>query len=125
MPEAYECTMPITPSPSNPTSSSGPKIGAARPSWRLAERIERFPILRAMASRVLLCDGAMGTMIQRAHLTPEDFDGKDGCNEILVDTRPEVIEEIHLAYLRVGADIVETNSFGSTPLVLSEYGIAD
>ncbi len=114
------------PSPESPAASpDGPRRPPPRPRWQLGERIERFPILQAMAQRVLLCDGAMGTMIQRAQLTPEDFDGKDGCNELLVATRPEVIEQIHRAYLEVGADVIETNSFGSTPLVLAEYGIAD
>jgi len=79
------------------------------------------------AERILVLDGAMGTMLQERQLTAEDFGGAalEGCNENLVRTRPDVILEIHRAYLAAGSDIVETNSFGSTPLVLAEYGLAD
>ena len=79
------------------------------------------------AQRILVLDGAMGTMLQERQLTAEDFGGAalEGCNENLVRTRPDVILEIHRAYLAAGADIVETNSFGSTPLVLAEYGLAE
>ena len=64
-------------------------------------------------------------MLQRAGLTVDDFAGKDGCNEILCETRPKAVADVHAAYFAAGADIVETNSFGSTSLVLAEYGIAD
>lgn len=68
-------------------------------------------------------DGAMGTMLQEAELTPEDFGGEefDGCNEYLNITAPHVIESIHYKYLQAGADIIETNTFGGTNLVLDEY----
>ncbi|MCB9880171.1 MAG: methionine synthase [Planctomycetes bacterium] len=94
-------------------------------AFRPKERIQRFPVLRAMSERVLVWDGAMGTMIQEADLTLEDFDGKDGCNELLCVTRPDVIADIHRHYFASGADIVETNSFGSTSLVLAEYDLQD
>ena len=70
--------------------------------------------------RILVIDGAMGTMIQQRNLGPQDFGGPDleGCNENLVITRPDVIREIHAAYFEAGADLVETNSFGGTPFVL-------
>ena len=84
-----------------------------------------FPLLAAARERVLVFDGAMGTMIQAAGLSPDDFAGKDGCNELLVATRPDVIRHIHAAYLDAGADIIETDTFGSTPIVLAEYGIAE
>ena len=76
-----------------------------------------------MASRILVFDGAMGTQLQARDLTALDFGGEafNGCNENLVLTRPDVIGDIHRAYYAAGADIVETNSFGSTPLVLDEY----
>jgi 5-methyltetrahydrofolate--homocysteine methyltransferase len=79
------------------------------------------------AQRVLVIDGAMGTMIQQRNLTAKDFGGPDleGCNENLVLTRPDVIREIHAAYFAAGADLVETNSFGGTPFVLNEYGLGD
>lgn len=69
----------------------------------------------------------MGTMLQAANLTADDFGGDEleGCNEHLVLTRPDVIQGIHAAYFRAGADIVETNTFGATPLVLAEYGLQD
>lgn len=68
-------------------------------------------------------DGAMGTMLQQANLTADDFGGEqfDGCNENLNLTRPDVIEAIHLEYLIAGADIIETNTFGATSIVLDEY----
>lgn len=82
---------------------------------------------KLLEERILVLDGAMGTAIQGFHLTAEDFGGVayEGCNEYLVVTRPDLIRRIHLSYLRVGADIIETNSFGSTDLVLSEYGLGD
>ena len=78
-----------------------------------------------MQERVLVCDGAMGTMIQNADLSPEDFEGADGCNELLVRTRPDVIRKIHAAYFSAGADCVETNTFGGTRLVLNEFDLGD
>ncbi len=75
--------------------------------------------------RVLVVDGAMGTMLQQRGLTAEDFGGGalEGCNENLVRTRPDVVLDIHRGYLAAGADITETNSFGGAPLVLAEYGL--
>lgn len=80
---------------------------------------------RELEKRILILDGAMGTMLQRANLTAKDFGGEefDGCNEILNLTRPDLISSIHEEYLKAGADIIETNSFGATTVVLSEYGL--
>jgi len=77
--------------------------------------------------RVLVFDGAMGTNIQRFHLTPEDFGGKslEGCNDHLVLTRPDVIQSIHESFLAVGCDVVETCTFQSTPHRLREWGIEE
>jgi 5-methyltetrahydrofolate--homocysteine methyltransferase len=77
--------------------------------------------------RLLVLDGAMGTMLQQQHLTAADFGGAalEGCNENLVRTRPDVVLGIHRLYFEAGADVVETNSFGGTELVLSEYGLQD
>ncbi len=85
------------------------------------------PILQALSQRILILDGAMGTQLQARNLTAADFGGEEyeGCNEMLVLTRPDVIEDIHRAYLAAGADIVETCSFGSTDIVLAEYGLAE
>src|SRR5580700_3042036 len=79
----------------------------------------------ALDNRILVIDGAMGTMLQQRQLTPADFGGPalEGCNENLVRTRPDVVLDIHRKYFEAGADIVETNSFGGTPLVLAEYGL--
>ncbi|RPI23335.1 MAG: methionine synthase, partial [Acidobacteria bacterium] len=75
--------------------------------------------------RILVLDGAMGTMIQARQPAAEDFGGTalEGCNENLVLTRPDLIRSIHAEFLQVGADIIETNTFGSTDLVLAEYGL--
>lgn len=80
-----------------------------------------------LAERILILDGAMGTMLQRRRLTAADFGGpaSEGCFENLVRTRPDVVSEIHRDYLRAGADIIETNSFSGTGLVLAGYGLAD
>src|SRR5215468_1299232 len=79
-----------------------------------------------LGQRVLVLDGAMGTMLQQRNLTAADFGGAalEGCNEVLVRTRPDVVLDIHRKYLEAGADIVETDTFGSTPLVLGEYGLS-
>jgi 5-methyltetrahydrofolate--homocysteine methyltransferase len=76
-----------------------------------------------LQKKILVLDGAMGTMLQQANLTPKDFGGEEleGCNENLVLTAPNVIETIHDAYLEAGADIIETNTFGATSVVLDEY----
>src|SRR5215469_5594976 len=68
----------------------------------------------------------MGTMLQQKSLTAADFGGPslEGCNENLVRTRPDVVLDIHRKYFEAGADIVETNTFGGTPIVLAEYGLA-
>lgn len=80
-----------------------------------------------LRNKILILDGAMGTMIQKAGLTAEDFGGTEyeGCNEYLNLTCPELIRRIHEAYLEAGADIIETNTFGATQIVLSEYGLED
>jgi len=79
-----------------------------------------------MEKKILLCDGAMGTEIQKFNPRPEDFpDGKDGFNDGLVITKPDWIKKIHRSYLEAGADCIETNSFGSNKLKLDEYGFGD
>jgi len=82
-------------------------------------------LLTALGERVVVADGAMGTMLQAANLTLEDFQGHEGCNEILNTTRPDVVRGVHDAYLAVGCDAVETNTFGSNWANLAEYGITD
>jgi len=80
----------------------------------------------ALAERVLVLDGAMGTQIHAADLDLErDYLGKENCVELINATRPDVIQRIHETYLEVGCDVVETNTFGCNPLVLSEFGIPE
>ncbi len=83
------------------------------------------PYLRALADRVLVYDGAMGTNIQLHNPTAEDFGGKalEGCNDNLVLTRPDIIQSIHESFLAVGCDVVETCTFQSTPHRLKEWGL--
>ncbi|WP_100330357.1 methionine synthase [Bacillus xiapuensis] len=85
----------------------------------------RPPIETALEERILIIDGAMGTMLQQAALTADDFGGEEyeGCNENLNLTAPHVIERIHRQYLEAGADIIATNTFGGTALVLNEYNL--
>lgn len=85
----------------------------------------REALLDAFESRILVIDGAMGTMLQQQRLTATDFGGPalEGCNEILVKTRPDVVLGIHRAYLEAGADIIETNSFNGTKSDLVDYGV--
>lgn len=82
-------------------------------------------LLEQLEKKILIIDGAMGTMIQAANLTADDFGGEayEGCNEYLTITAPEVIAHIHEAYFEAGADIVETNTFGATNIVLDEYNL--
>ena len=80
-------------------------------------------LLRELKERVIIADGAMGTMIQDAAPTLDDFQGLEGCNEILNVTRPDIIKGIHDAYFAEGVDCVETNTFGANWSNLSDYGI--
>jgi methionine synthase len=80
-----------------------------------------------LKNRILLLDGAMGTMIQKQNLTADDFGGEkyEGCNDYLVLTKPEIIKNIHKKYLKSGSDIIETNSFGALDIVLKDYDLED
>ena len=93
-----------------------PPIPPARPSRALRE---------ALASRVIVADGAMGTMLQAQDPTLDDFQQLEGCNEILNVTRPDIVRSVHEAYFAVGVDCVETNTFGANHAALGEYDIAD
>lgn len=83
--------------------------------------------LTSLRERVLIFDGATGTNLQDRHLTAADYgsDDLDGCTDILVATRPDVIRDLHASFFEVGCDAVETNTFGAFPLVLNEYSIAE
>ncbi|HLI00400.1 MAG TPA: homocysteine S-methyltransferase family protein, partial [Acidimicrobiales bacterium] len=93
----------------------------------MTQRRPTSTYLEAVHERVVVFDGAMGTNLQLRHLGPDDFGGPafEGCNELLVETRPDVVTDVHRSFLAVGCDVVETDSFGSLPWVLAEYGLAD
>jgi 5-methyltetrahydrofolate--homocysteine methyltransferase len=92
-----------------------------------ADRGREDELRELLHRRVLVLDGAMGTMLQARNLTDADFGGPalEGCNENLVLTRPDVIRSVHEAYFEAGADVVETNTFGAIRHVLAEYGLQD
>ena len=83
------------------------------------------PFLKALNRKVLIFDGAMGTNLQNKHLTADDFGGARhlGCNDYLVISKPEVVEQIHRSFLDVGVDVIQTNTFRSNRLTLGEYGL--
>ncbi|HWG12484.1 MAG TPA: homocysteine S-methyltransferase family protein, partial [Streptosporangiaceae bacterium] len=90
-----------------------------------AESDSRDTLRSALASRVVVADGAMGTMLQASDATLDDFDGHEGCNEILNVTRPDIVRSVHDAYFQAGADCVTTNTFGANLANLGEYDISD
>src|SRR6201987_645662 len=108
-----------------PTRGADKIVYATRSGMQNFKEIEHA-LRELMAQRVLVLDGAMGTMLQQRDLSAKDFGGAalEGCNEVLVRTRPDVVLDIHRKYFAAGADIVETNTFGGTPLVLGEYGLS-
>ncbi|WP_235583090.1 homocysteine S-methyltransferase family protein, partial [Kitasatospora sp. Root107] len=79
----------------------------------------------ALASRVVVADGAMGTMLQAQDPSMEDFEQLEGCNEVLNLTRPDIVRAVHDAYFAVGVDCVETNTFGANHAALAEYDIPE
>src|SRR2546422_5016974 len=81
--------------------------------------------LQTVRERVVIYDGAMGTNIQFRNPSVDDFWGKEGCNELLVLSRPDIINDIHASFFTVGCDVVETNTFGATRVVLAEYDLQD
>ncbi|MDO5699606.1 MAG: methionine synthase [Dermatophilus congolensis] len=95
-------------------------------SRSVSDSRERSALLRRLLTeRVLVADGAMGTMLQDADPSLDDFEGHEGCNEILNITRPDVVKSVHDAYLEVGVDMIETNTFGANLGNLGEYGIPE
>jgi methionine synthase I (cobalamin-dependent) len=110
-----------------PTNGRGADkiVCATRSGMQNFKEIEQA-LRELMGQRVLVLDGAMGTMLQQRDLSAQDFGGAalEGCNEVLVRTRPDVVLDIHRKYFAAGADIVETDTFGGTPLVLGEYGLS-
>ena len=91
----------------------------------LKSPIEAGLLRRTLAQRVVIADGAMGTMLQAANPSLEDFEGHEGCNEILNVSRPDIVRSVHDEYLQAGVDAIETNTFGANWANLAEYGIED
>src|SRR5579885_1926780 len=81
--------------------------------------------LQSVRERVIIYDGAMGTNIHKRNPSLDDYWGKENCSEILVLSRPDIIRDIHADFFRVGCDVVETNTFGGTRIVLREFDVAD
>ena len=81
--------------------------------------------LQTVRERVVIYDGAMGTNIQKRNPTLDDYWGKENCSEVLVLSRPDIIRDIHADFFKVGCDVVETDTFGGTGIVLGEFGLAD
>jgi 5-methyltetrahydrofolate--homocysteine methyltransferase len=115
-------------------------VGSFDSAWTLASERSRFAqddnvlglfllimndFLQTVRERVVVYDGAMGTNIQKRNPTLDDYWGKENCSEILVLSRPDIIRDIHADFFGVGCDIVETNTFGATRIVLSEFDLAD
>ena len=115
----------------NPQTSTPLQLGTPEPidlPPPPADREARtHALLQAFDERILVMDGATGTALQRLDLTADDFGGPEleGCNEALNLTRPDAVLTLHETYLAAGADVVETNTFGATPLVLAEYDLAE
>src|SRR5208282_2686089 len=80
--------------------------------------------LQTVRERVVIYDGAMGTNIQKRNPTLDDYWGKENCSEVLVLSRPDIIRDIHADFFNVGCDVVETDTFGGTGIVLGEFGLA-
>jgi 5-methyltetrahydrofolate--homocysteine methyltransferase len=81
--------------------------------------------LKTVQERVVIYDGAMGTSIHKRNPTLDDYWGKENCSEVLVLSRPDIIREIHADFLKVGCDVIETDTFGGSSIVLGEFGLAD
>lgn len=98
---------------------------ASSPTPSADSRNRAAALREALATRVVVADGAMGTMLQAQDPTLEDFENLEGCNEILNLTRPDIVRSVHEEYFAVGVDCVETNTFGANHSAANEYEIAD
>lgn len=98
---------------------------ASLPTLSADSRNRAEALREALATRVVVADGAMGTMLQAQDPTLEDFQDLEGCNEILNVTRPDIVRSVHEEYFAVGVDCVETNTFGANASALGEYDIAE
>ena len=94
---------------------------------KVDKSLKRFDYREALQESILIFDGAMGTNLQKLSLTAQDYGGEPytGCNDVLILTKPDAVEKIHRSFLEVGVDAIETNTFRSNRLTLSEYGLQD
>src|SRR5215470_18215290 len=81
--------------------------------------------LQTVRERVVIYDGAMGTNIHKHNPTLDDYWGKENCSEVLNLSRPDIIRSVHAGFMEVGCDVIETNTFGGTSIVLNEFGLGD
>ena len=87
--------------------------------------MSRLPLLQALRDRVLLCDGGTGSHVQALSLDVQhDYCGCENCTEVLTLSRPDIVRDIARGYFAAGADMVETNTFGASPITLGEFGLA-
>ncbi|MER6525073.1 methionine synthase [Streptomyces sp. NPDC001508] len=100
-------------------------MASSPPTPSADSRTRVSALCEALATRVVVADGAMGTMLQAQEPTLDDFENLEGCNEILNVTRPDIVRSVHEAYFAVGVDCVETNTFGANHAAMAEYDIAD
>ena len=109
------------------TAAPGPSALQAPPVRSPSERIGFLERLHGPEQPVLVFDGATGTSLQQMDLSAEDFGGLalEGCNENLVFTRPDAVQAVHRQFLEVGCDVIETDTFGATSIVLAEYELQD
>ncbi|MGW7287728.1 methionine synthase [Streptomyces sp. NPDC054847] len=98
---------------------------ASLPTPSADSRTRVHALREALATRVVVADGAMGTMLQAQDPTLEDFENLEGCNEVLNVTRPDIVRSVHEAYFEVGVDCVETNTFGANHSAMGEYDIPE
>ncbi|ATL26478.1 methionine synthase [Streptomyces formicae] len=115
--------MASSPTPSSQSAQAVQAAGTVDFPPESRARVEAFR--EALATRVVVADGAMGTMLQAQDPTLEDFQNLEGCNEVLNITRPDIVRSVHEEYFAVGVDCVETNTFGANFAALSEYDIPE
>ncbi|GHE64908.1 methionine synthase [Streptomyces longispororuber] len=117
--------MASSPSPSSVPAADVPAADAPAPAVDASAGSRADALRQALATRVVVADGAMGTMLQAQDPSLDDFQNLEGCNEVLNVTRPDIVRSVHQEYFAAGVDCVETNTFGANHAALGEYDIAD
>ncbi|MEU2560719.1 methionine synthase [Streptomyces longispororuber] len=117
--------MASSPSSSSVPATDAPATGVPAPAADASAGSRADALRHALATRVVVADGAMGTMLQAQDPSLDDFQNLEGCNEVLNVTRPDIVRSVHQEYFAAGVDCVETNTFGANHAALGEYDIAD